>query len=77
MMMADCAETCGVCTTSCMDHDEGCKGWAYAGKCSDDASRDASIDFARVSIGVGCDPIAVSAARAAALAPTPIRRRRA
>ena len=28
--MKECPKTCGVCTVSCMDHDEGCKGWAAA-----------------------------------------------
>merc|ERR1711865_586088 len=29
-VMKECPKTCGVCTVSCMDQDEGCKGWAAA-----------------------------------------------
>lgn len=40
-VMKDCPATCGVCSTVCTDHDEGCKGWAAAGKCTAEGEEEA------------------------------------
>jgi len=34
-VMKDCPSTCGLCTSSCKDHDKGCKGWAMAKLCGE------------------------------------------
>ena len=35
-VIKECPESCGVCTAACHDHDEGCKGWAFAKLCAEE-----------------------------------------
>ena len=34
-VMKQCPDTCGLCRTVCMDHDDSCKGWKEAGQCEE------------------------------------------
>ena len=36
-VIKDCPQTCGACSSACVDHDDRCRAWAADGKCDEES----------------------------------------